>query len=138
MKFLLLVVLAAEHPMAISQSPGPDIHRVAANAARLHDTMLDPASFVLDAVYLTKPSKRGNVSVCYEYRSHNTMGGYSAGRAVEDGDDHNRLSTYTAAESGRYPGYNVGWVAPCKSKNLDREITADVAPLAVALYRKER
>ena len=121
--------------LALSQ---PDPQHAAAVAARLHDSMLDPASFVLDGVFITKPNKRGNVSVCYTFRSHNTMGGYSAGRAVEDGDDHNRLSVYTHDNgAGKYPGYDVGWVAPCKDKNLDREITAEVLALAPPLYRKQ-
>jgi hypothetical protein len=132
MKILVLVLFA------VLPSPAPDAQHAAATVAHLHDTMLDPASFVLDGVYLTKPSKRGNVTVCYAFRSHNTMGGYTAGRAVEDGDDHNRLSVYTADNGeGRYAGYDVGWFAPCKEKNIDREITADVIPLAVPLYRKQ-
>jgi len=124
---------------AFALPPSPDAQHAAATVAHLHDTMLDPASFVLDGVFLTKPSKRGNVSVCYAFRSHNTTGGYTAGRAVEDGDDHNHLSVYTQDNgAGSYAGYDVGWFAPCKGKNIDREITAEVAPLATALYRKER
>lgn len=130
MTIRLLALLA----LALSS---PDAQHAAATVAHLHDSMLDPASFVLDGVFLTKPSKRGNVSMCYAFRSHNAMGGYAAGRAVEDGDDHNRLSVYTEGDgAGRYPGYDVGWFAPCKSKNIDREMTAEVLPLSLPLYRK--
>jgi hypothetical protein len=135
MKTRLLTLLAA----AVAVAQPPDAHHAAVTVAHLHDTMLDPASFVLDGVFLTKPSKHGNVSVCYTFRSHNTMGGYTAGRAVEDGDDQDRLSVYTQDNgAGRYPGYDVGWVAPCRDKNIDREVTAEVLPLAPPLYRKER
>jgi hypothetical protein len=113
--------------------------RAAATVAHLHDSMLDPASFVLDGVYVTKPSKRFSVSLCYVFRSRNTMGGYSAGRAVEDGDDHNRLSVYTQDNgAGGYPGYDVGWIAPCKAQKIGQEITGSVLPLAEPLYKKGR
>jgi hypothetical protein len=107
----------------------------AETVAHLHDTMLDPASFVLSGVYVTKPNKRGKLSVCYVFRSHNAMGGYAEGRAVEDGDDKNRLNVLKRDDGyGKFQGYDVGWIAPCKDKNIDREITADVARLAPALY----
>jgi hypothetical protein len=126
---------------AASQSPGADpaVQHAAQTVAHLHDTMLDPASFVLDAAFITKPNKRGEVSYCYEFRSHNKMGGYSEGRAVEDGGDHLRLSVLTLDDGyGKYQGYDVGWVAPCKSKNVDRIMTEDVAALATPLYRKTK
>src|SRR5689334_9993133 len=86
----------------------------AETVAHLHDTMLDPASFVLDGVYVTKPSKHGKVSICYAFRSHNTMGGYAEARAVEDGEDKNRLSIYNRDDGhGKFQGYDVGWFAPC-------------------------
>jgi hypothetical protein len=113
--------------------------RAADTVAHLHDTMLDPASFVLDGAYVTKPDKKGQRSVCYEFRSHNEMGGYSEARAVEDGADHNRLSIYTKDNgAGGFQGYDVGWFAPCKNRNIEREITADVAALAPVLYRKTK
>jgi len=111
----------------------------AETVAHLHDTMLDPASFALDGVYVTKPNKRGRVSLCYAFRSHNAMGGYAEARAVEDGDDKNRLSIYNHSnEYGKFQGYDVGWIAPCKDKNIEREITADVSRLAPALYAKSK
>jgi hypothetical protein len=137
-KKVYVVVLLLSVSAFASDSQTPAQH-AAATVAHLHDTMLDPASFVLDRVFITKANRRGNVSVCYAFRSHNRMGGYSAGRAVEDGDDHNRLSIYTTDNgAGLFPGYDVGWVAPCKDKNIDREITAGVAALAPALYEKSR
>ena len=137
MKDFLLVftVLAVLTGAASAQDPAAQ--HAAATVAHLHDSMLDPASFVLDGVFITKANKRGNVSTCYVFRSHNTLGGYASGRAVEDGDDHNRLSVLNHDDgAGKYQGYDVGWIAPCKDKNIDREITADVAALAPSLYRK--
>lgn len=122
----------------ITLVPSPDAQHAAATVARLHDTMLDPESFVLDGAFVTKPNKKGNVSYCYAYRSHNKMGGYSEGRAVEWSLDKGRLSTYTTTSGVGFPGYDVGWTAPCKPKNIDRDITVEVIALATALYRKER
>jgi hypothetical protein len=132
---LMFAVLAGA---SSAQVDGPKQH-AATTVAHLHDSMLDPASFVLDGAYVTKPNKKGAVSYCYVFRSHNTMGGYSEGRAVEDGSDHNDLSVYShPAETGGWVGYDVGWVAPCKAKNIEREITADVATLAQTLYKKTK
>ena len=80
------------------------------------------------------------VSPCFEYRSHNAMGGYGEGRAVEDGSDHNRLSTFQAPdENGHFPGYNMGWGAQCKEKNIERDITSDVKAAAPErMYQKAR
>jgi hypothetical protein len=138
MKTILFALFVSA--VAMTQSPVPTtVQHAAETVAHLHDTMLDPASFALDGVYVTKANKRGNVSVCYAFRSHNAMGGYSAGRAVEDGDDHGRLSVLSEDNgAGRYQGYDVGWVAPCKDKNIDKEITAEVAALAPSLYRKSK
>lgn len=61
------------------------------------------------------------------------------GRAVEDGDEHNRLSVYNHDDGyGKFQGYDVGWFAPCKDKSIDHEITADVAAIAPSLYKKSR
>ena len=145
MKYLV-AVLALFCGTTVAQTP--DIktlddaalkQHAAETVAHLHDTMLDPASFLLDGAYVTKPDKKGQRSICYAFRSHNTMGGYSEARAVEDGADRNRLSIYREDNgAGRFPGYDVGWVAPCKDKSLEREITAEVAALAPTLYRKTR
>lgn len=135
---IAVVVLASLVVPAQSVSDESTQH-AAQTVAQLHDSMLDPASFVLDAAYVTKPNKHGAVSYCYEFRSHNKMGGYSEGRAVEDGGDHGRLSVYDyPAEDGAWLGYDTGWVAPCKRKNIDRELTAGVTALAPSLYRKTR
>lgn len=123
-----------------AQSVNDDAAKHAAQTvAHLHDSMLDPASFVLDAASVTKPDKHGAVSYCYEFRSHNRMGGYSDGRAVEDASDHGRLSVYDhPAETGGWVGYDTGWVAPCKRKNIDRDITTQVVALAPPLYQKAK
>jgi hypothetical protein len=135
---IFLVVLVPL--LAVAQSGSDEtVKHVAQTVAHLHDSMLDPASFVLDAAYATKPNKRGAVSYCYEFRSHNKMGGYSEGRAVEDGNDHLQLSVYDhPSDTGSWLGYDTGWVAPCKQKNLEREITDQVAALAPSLYRKSK
>ena len=133
---LALIVLAALAVSAQSVSDETAKH-AAQTAAHLHDSMLDPASFVLDGAYVTKPNKKGQVSYCYTFRSHNRMGGYSDGKAVEDGSDKGRLSVYDhPADTGGWTGYDTGWVAPCKAKNIDRDITADVSALAPSLYKK--
>jgi hypothetical protein len=94
---------------------------------------------VLDEAYTTKPDKKGAISYCYAFRSHNTMGGYAAGRAVEWAADKGRLSVITPdRDTGSFFGYDAGWVSPCKTKNIDRDITADVAALAPSLYRKAK
>jgi len=138
----LAAVCAGQTPRAtdIQKMNDAEIKQHAAETvAKLHDTMLDPASFVLDGVYVTKPNKRSKVSLCYAFRSHNAMGGYAEGRAVEDGDDKNRLNLLKQDDGrGKFQGYDVGWIAPCKDKNIDREITADVARLAPALYAKSK
>jgi hypothetical protein len=131
--------LAKDKPQAFQVMDKDAIDQHAAETvAHLHDQMLDPASFVLDSVFVTKPNKRGNISLCYAYRSHNRMGGYAEGVAVEDGDDGTRLSIFTVGDGGHTQGYDTGWFAPCKSKNLDRDITADVSTIAPHLYRKEK
>jgi hypothetical protein len=136
---LALVLAAPVQAATPSPVPTPEVQHAAATVAHLHDTMLDPPTFVLDGVFVTKPDKKGAVSYCYAYRSHNTMGGYSEGRAVEWSVDKGRLSTYSpSTESSGIPGYDTGWFAPCKAKNLDHEITADVAALAPSLYRKSK
>ena len=136
MHIVLFLALLLSQPTTAADDA--QVQHAAATVAHLHDTMLDPASFVLDGVYVTKPGKKGRVSYCYAYRSHNQMGGYSAGRAAEDALDGGRLSTYQSDSDGDFPGYNIGWVAPCKAKNVAVDITKAVSDAAPALYRKER
>jgi hypothetical protein len=148
MKYFFVVTLllstaftqAPPRAMDIQKMSDAEIRQHAAETvAHLHDKMLDPASFVLDGAYVTKPNKRGRTSICYAFRSHNTMGGYSEARAVEDGDDKNKLSVINRDDGyGKFQGYDVGWVSPCKGKNIDREITEDVARLASSLYKKSK
>jgi hypothetical protein len=140
MKTFVLALIAVASLAVSAQSVSDEtVKHAAQTAAHLHDSMLDPASFVLDAVYVTKPDKHGAVSYCYEFRSHNRMGGYSDGKAVEDASDHGRLSVYDhPADTGGWVGYDTGWVAPCKKKNIDRELTAGVVALAPPLYQKTK
>jgi hypothetical protein len=140
MKFLFIIAAFLASTTDIQKMNDAEIKQHAAETvSRLHDTMLDPPSFVLDNVYVTKPNKRGKVSICYAFRAHNPMGGYAEARAVEDGDDKGRFGMYNRDNGfGKFQGYDVGWVAPCKDKNIDREITADVLQLAHALYKKSR
>lgn len=121
------------------------IQHAARNVAYLHDSMLDPASFVLDSAFVTKPVHRfadkehkDQPTYCYRFRSHNQMGGYSEGSAYEDPLDHGKLVTVQPNENGDFPGYDSGWTAPCKTKDLAEDITAQVSSVAPALYRKLR
>ena len=129
-------------------SPAQDnttvVQHAAEAVAHLHDTMLDPASFVLEGVYFTKPMRiadkahKGLGTYCYAFRSHNTMGGYSEGRAYEDPVMHGKLTLVNADTDGNFMGYDAGFVSPCRTKNIDREITKDVAALAPSLYTKTK
>lgn len=146
----LTLLFAVFAPVAVAQAPAtqsPTVQHAAEVVAHLHDTMLDPASFVLDGVYTTKvtrpPNKHniGQAVYCFAFRSHNTMGGYSAERATEDpGLDHGRLQIVQSDINGDFRGYDMGLFgyAPCKAKNIDRDITADVAAIAPTLYKKVR
>ena len=145
--FSALLILS---PMAWGKDKTPDAgitsmdaktltNHAAATVASLHDSMLDPASFVLDGVFVSKPNRQGQISLCYAFRSHNTLGGYAEGRATEGGlNAHGGLEMVPVSEDGAWLGYDTGWIAPCKAKNIDREITADVSPLAEARYKKTK
>jgi len=139
-----LVVILAFATVTTAQAPTTEITHAAEVVAHIHDTMLDPPSFVLDAVYVTKPNRvgdkehKGRPTFCYAFRSHNAMGGYSQGAAYEDPVLHGQLTFVSLDGDGDALGYNEGWVAPCKAKNLDRDITADVLAIAPALYKKTR
>lgn len=137
---VLVFLVVALFTVSAQSDSDETVKHAAQTVAHLHDSMLDPASFVLDAAYVTKPDKHGTVSYCYEFRSHNRMGALSDGRAVEDGSDRGRLSVYDhPAETGGWVGYDTGWVAPCKRKNIDRDITARVVvALAPSLYQKTK
>ena len=142
----LIVMLALFAPSLSAQTALTDsaVQHAAATVAHLHDTMLEPASFVLDGAYVTLPNRiadkehKNLPTYCYAFRSHNAMGGYSAGRAYEDPVDHGKLVVVGASADGTFAGYDTGWVAPCKAKHIDREITAGVAAAAPALYRAQR
>jgi hypothetical protein len=147
MQTLILVVAALLPFSALAQSANYDnsIQHAADTVATLHDSMLDPASFVLDGAYVTKPVHRfadkehkDKPTYCYVFRSHNAMGGYTEGRAYEDPLDHGRLQVIQQSADGAFMGYDTGWAAPCKSKNIDRDITAQVAQLAATKYKRSR
>jgi hypothetical protein len=146
--------------MAAAQSNDKLIQHAAVTVAGLHDSMLDPASFVLDGVYITKPHdirqrKNGGwskgpviahyVSLCYTYRSHNRMGGYGEGTFFEDGGDYKKYPLLTTIEdpNAKISSYNGGvrtamGADDCTPNRIDKDITADVAPLAATLYKKTR
>jgi hypothetical protein len=142
----LIVMIALFAPSFSAQAPSTDpaVLHAAAAVAHLHDTMLDPASFVLDGAYLTLPNRiadkehKNLPTYCYAFRSHNAMGGYSEGRAYEDPVDHGKLVVVSAGVDGTFAGYDTGWVAPCKAKHIDRDLTASVAAAAPALYRVQK
>jgi hypothetical protein len=128
MKALVLIAICVA--TAAAQSPNPS-----ATVARIHDGMMAPASFVLDGVYLTKPDKKGAVTVCVAFRAANSVGGMAEGRATDDGKD---FEIIRQSEVGSFQGYDTGWVRPCTAKKIDRDVTADVAATAPALYKKTR
>jgi hypothetical protein len=142
----LILILALFGPSLSAQtaSVDPAVQHAAATVAHLHDTMLDPGSFVLDGAYVTLPNRiadkehKNLPTYCYAFRSHNAMGGYSEGRAYEDPIDHGKLVVVSADANGNFGGYDSGWVAPCKAKHIDRDITTRVAAAALPLYRVQR
>lgn len=156
---ILLVTFSLATLLGVAQAPDREtdtddpVHHAAHTVAHIHDSMLDPAAFDLNLVYVTKtheirePKKglwgKGHVigtyvNFCYVYTTRNRMGGSSESRAVEDGSDNYRLSIVTDDGSGKFPGYDVGDDAPCKQNEIDRDITADVAALAATLYQKSK
>ena len=113
MKFKIAALLLVLMPVvALAKNKTPDINlttmdaktltdHAATTVAGLHDSMLDPASFVLDGVYVSKPNRKGAISLCYVFRSHNTMGGYAEGRATEGGYNvHGGLEMLTQSTVG--------------------------------------
>jgi hypothetical protein len=139
------IIAAFAMTVAAQTAPTDPVRHAAQSVAHLHDTMLDPASFVLDGVYVTKPihrfadkDHRDQSTYCYAFRSHNAMGGYSEARAYEDPLDHGKLVVVHPSEDGAFMGYDTGWVAPCKSNNVAEDITAQVAAVAPTLYQKSR
>jgi len=139
--------MAAAVALAVGaqNAPTDSIQHAVRTVAFLHDAMLDPASFVLDGAFVTKPVHRfadkahkDQPTYCYRFRSHNPMGGYSEGAAYEDPLDHGNLEIVQPSDDGAFPGYDTGWAAPCKARNLAEDITAQVAAAAPALYQKLR
>jgi hypothetical protein len=127
------------------------VHTAAVFVAGLHDSMLDPASFVVDNVYVSAPQKlyesrgirgRGRVvgsyvNVCVLVRSHNRMGGYTS----EEDDlvaDKNHPELYVVNSPDAQIGVASfgGFGNPCKHMGAD--ITPDVVAAAEALYKKTR
>jgi hypothetical protein len=54
-----------------------NVPRAARAIPAIRSLMKDPASFVLEGVYLKAPNKEGISDVCFAFRSHNSYGGYS-------------------------------------------------------------
>jgi hypothetical protein len=81
----LIVLLALFAPLLSAQTTptDPAVEHAAVTVAHVHDTMLDPASLVLDGAYVTLPNRiadkehKNLPTYCYAFRSHNAMGGYS-------------------------------------------------------------
>ena len=99
------------------------ISRAVTAVNHINGAMLDPTSFVLEQALTTLPDKHG-VYLCFAFRSHNTMGGFSDGRAWLSPD--NRLRLFQADRDGHFVGYDEGWVDPCRSKRIAEDITAAV------------
>jgi len=127
----LVIAAALLSVSAFAQNQNPTdqatIDHAAATVAQIHDGMLNPPTFVLDRVFIAKLTKRGRSahvpSICYEYRSQNTTGGMSAGLSVEDAGSPART-------------FNADFL--CQPKNIERNITKEVAAAAPALYRKDK
>jgi len=128
--FALLLGLAGSVPAQTpAQKPDP-VQHARATVAHLHDTALSPPSFVLENVYLTKPSKYGRIGYCYAFSSKDKSGDSLETRAAEHGPN-NTLSFFTSTNgAGKYFGYDDGFKAPCSPGNIAREITAEVNGLA--------
>lgn len=115
-----------------------DIVAQAATAVtKIQASMLDPDSFRVDSIKtadgnLIKCSGFGcrhkekiPVTVlCFSFRSHNRMGGYSEGRAYLKGD--NLQIFQSLGEYGEVLGYDEGWDAPCRANHITGDITAEV------------
>jgi len=125
---LLLVFAPSVSAQTPAQAPDP-IQHAAQTVAHLHDTALSPSSFVLEGVYLTKPSN-GKVNYCYAFSSKDKSGDSLETRAAEHGPK-NTLSVFTETNgAGKYFGYDDGLKAPCTDKNIARDITSEVHALA--------
>ena len=103
------------------------ISRAVTAVNHINGAMLDPTSFVLEQALTTLPDKHG-VYLCFAFRSHNTMGGFSDGRAWLSPDNRLRLFQYDsqADSDGHIVGYDEGWIDPCRSKRIAEDITAAV------------
>lgn len=128
---------------AAQTAPTKPVQHAAQSVARLRDATPDPASFVLEVAFITKPidrypekTTRSKRTYCYAFRFRNSKGGSSEGRAWEDPLDHGRLTIVDPGTDGVFLGYDAGWFAPCTASNLDEDITPQVAEAAPALYGK--
>jgi len=124
----LLTLAAAMLTPAFAEEQPTIIKRAAAQVPVLRSRMNDPESFVLGRVFITRPDKHGDVTVCYEFRSHNAMGGYGRGlRALLSAKDNLRIFE-PDPENDFYFGYDKlpfkG--GPCSAQYTDRDITAEV------------
>ncbi len=121
---------------AFAQSDTTTISQATDVIAKIRSRMLDPDSFVLDAVHTaegTMRQKKDRIRVtvlCFAYRSRNHMNGYSEGRAYLKGGDLQLFSvTPDVAETLGVPGYDAesGWFrGPCQTKHFTGDITAEV------------
>ncbi|MGO9084140.1 MAG: hypothetical protein ACLQBK_02855 [Candidatus Sulfotelmatobacter sp.] len=146
----VIVITLALVGSALTQADSTVIQRAAVTVTRIHDKMLDPDSFVLDGVYTAAGNdikcegfgcrhkiKTPVTVLCFAFRSHNRMGGYSEGRAYlyphAKGDD---FRIFSEVSNGEFQGYDEGWGAPCGAKQITAEITTEVraalAPPAVS------
>ena len=122
LRFALCFALCFALTGAWGETP-ETISRAVTAVNHINGAMLDPTSFVLEQALTTLPDKHG-VYLCFAFRSHNTMGGFSDGRAWLSPD--NRLRLFQADRDGHFVGYDEGWVDPCRSKRIAEDITAAV------------
>ncbi len=128
---LALALLLGFAPSVPAQTPAPDpVQHAKATVAHLRNTALDPSSFVLENVYITKPSKYGRINYCYAFNSKDKSGDSLETRAAEHGPQ-NTLSVFTETDgAGMYIGYDAGLRPPCSKEKIAREITSEVNGLA--------
>ena len=142
----LLFSFAEKTPLPTPPHDGV-VQAAAAYVAKLHDSMLDPSSFVVDNVFVSQPNKlyeshgmfRGKlagsyVNICVSVRSHNTMGGYSAQEyklVASKGEP----ALYVLDDPNTQLGIQSFPNTVC---NRPTDIKDDVVPIAESLYKKAK
>jgi len=116
----IVIAIAATSLLAHAETPAEINQRAAAAVVKIQGQMLDPGSFALDDVWTSREHKRDDANIlCFTFRSHNHMGGFSEGKAYLRGLG--LMEIFSAEE----PGWS--WLRLCKGKEND--ITVEVKTL---------